>query len=81
MGHYASDMNSTWEESIDRMSKIHALKKMAQNVPLSAFRAKDIVILHKLFHVTQITELSEKEVEQLHLRITVWRKLNKYLDI
>lgn len=77
MGHYASEMSSDWSKSNNRIDKILRLKELAKNVPLSAFMAKDIVILYDLFHITKFTELNDKDIEQIHKRLCIYRALNK----
>lgn len=69
MGHYASEMDSDWSDSMNKSKRINDLKNTCEGVPLSKFKAEDVILLYKLFHITEFTGLSENEIEQLESRI------------
>lgn len=68
MGHYASEMSDTWDDSIDNTDKIIKLKNQIAKMPLSKFKAEDTRILCDLFHITRWTQLADDELDQLKSR-------------
>lgn len=65
MGHYASEMDSGWADSIKRNDRIARVKEELRNVPLSSFTAQDVGALAKLYHIVDFAGLTEEEIESL----------------
>ncbi len=67
MGHYASEMSSTWEESISWTRSLMKLREKLRGLPLSDFSTDDIGPLFKLF--TDAHALTREEVLQLENKV------------
>lgn len=51
MGHYASEMDPNWGKNHSKAERISKLRLAFEKVPVSAFKAADIVYLTKLYSV------------------------------
>jgi hypothetical protein len=66
MGHYASEMSDTWNDSIERGAREDELISALKDKPLSEFKAADIAALCKLFKPYRGTDfLNDSEIRAL----------------
>jgi hypothetical protein len=64
MGHYASEMDSTWSKSMDQSERIERLRTALTKIPLSKFTADDAFELARLFSIVDFTKVSEAKLKK-----------------
>lgn len=62
MGHYASEMDPGWGDSIDRTNRQMRIRDELGAKSLSSFRVEDLPLLNKLF---SYDSLNDREFEYL----------------
>ncbi len=70
MGHYASEIDSSWNEMIEKQNRKRRLREKIKNIPLGYFTVADLEPLIRLEGPNVVTrDISIPELEQLEKRV------------
>lgn len=70
MGHYASEIDPSWQENIDRTTREINLRESLKDIPLGYFKAGDLAPLMKLTGLlNMVHDPLSRDLEHLEKRV------------